>query len=151
MLGITSEQKNEFIKKLNEFSKLKKSRLVIKLHPLDYGRTDLYQDLNITYFESTDISKLIFNSTGCFAISTSLMFPLIVASKVIIFKVPESKMQDALAHFGVRFLDYLNFSPEDIEFNAFKLSSEYKEEFIEQFLFKNDGKALGRLKMILKN
>lgn len=88
---------------------------------------------------------------GCFAISTSLMFPLIVTGKVIVFKVPESKMQDTLSHFGVSFLNYLDFNPSDIDFDAFQLKGQNKNELIEQFLFKNDGKALDRLKMILEN
>jgi hypothetical protein len=149
IFGITAAQKNEFFRKLNEFCRNKGSRLLIKLHPFDYGRKDLYQHENITYFESANIAELIGGAAGCFAISTSLMFPLIIAGRAIIFKVAGSTVQDVLAEFGVRFLDYLNFSPDDIDFSAFQIKNEVREAFIEQFLYKNDGKALDRLKKIL--
>lgn len=148
--GINLEQKNIFISKLNVFAKANGARLIIKLHPFDYALTGFYADENITYVREYDISELIINAKGCFAISTTLMLPLIVAGKVILFRLAESKVQDAIATFGVEFLDYLNFSPKEIDFQNCCLVKDKRPLFIEQFLFKMDGRATQRLKEILE-
>lgn len=148
--GITPVQKNNFICKLNEFALSQKSRLVVKLHPFDYGRSDLFQHDNIEYKMAADISSLITGAKGCFAISSTLMLPLMVSGKLIAFKVPHSKIQEVIESYGVKFLDYLNFSPADIDFKKFILHEQKSATFIEHFLYKKDGKATERLKQILQ-
>lgn len=151
IFGITGGQKNAFIQKLNEFAKRMGCRLRVKLHPLDYGKANLYEDANISYLESVDIAELIVNSVGCFAISTSLMIPLIVSNRVIAFRVKGSNIQETLAQFGVKFLDYLSFCPDEIDFSSLRMKDQVKAAFIEQFLYKNDGNAVERLKKILES
>lgn len=148
--GISVAQKNDFTKKLNEFALSKNARLIVKLHPFDYGRKDLFHHPNVLYLESANIPNLIIHSQGCFAISTTLMLPLIPEGKVIMFRVKESTIQDALVQFGVDFLDYINFGPSEIDFTKCKLDPSVKDEFVERFLYKKDGKALERLKRILE-
>jgi hypothetical protein len=147
--GITPAQKNDFICKLNEFALSQRSPLVVKLHPFDYGRTDLYQHENIVYKTSADISALITGAKGCFAISTTLMLPLIISGKLIAFKVQNSKLQEVIESYGVEFLDYINFSPIEIDFTKGILYDHQLATFIEHFLFKKDGNATERLKQIL--
>jgi len=148
--GITPTQKNNFICKLNEFALSQKSRLVVKLHPFDYDRTDLYQHDNILYKTTADISKLITAATGCFAISTTLMLPLIIAGKLVAFKVPNLKIQEVIESYGVKFLDYLNFSLSEIDFTTTIIPGPQSANFIEHFLYKDDGKANERLRTILR-
>jgi hypothetical protein len=147
--GITLAQKNDFICKLNDFALSQRSQLIVKLHPFDYGRTDLYLHENIVYKMSADISALINGAKGCFAISSTLMLPLIISGKLIAFKVKHSKIQEVIEGFGVKFLDYINFSSEDIDFTKFILHEQKSATFIEHFLYKRDGKATERLKQIL--
>jgi len=148
--GITVNQKNDFIRKLNEFALGREAILVVKLHPMDYGRTDLYRHQNIKYVEAADLARLIHGASGCFAISTTLMFPLIAEGKIIVFRVKESKIQDVLASYGIRFLDYIHFHPSEIDFSRFRLSPEVAEDFIENFMYKYDGESTVRLKRILE-
>jgi hypothetical protein len=150
VFGVTVAQKNNFIEKLNRFSLAKGARFIVKLHPFDYGRYDLYQHENITYLEAADLTSLMIKATGCFAISTTLMIPLIIEGKVIIFRLAESKIQDVLKQYGVSCLDFFNFDIADIDFKKFSLDKKRIPEFVDQFLYKKDGKAIERLKSILE-
>ena len=149
--GISMDQKNEFINKLNQFCLKKGAKLIVKKHPFDYHLNGFHEHPNIIYYESADIDSLIVNARGCFAISTTLMLPLIVNGKVVAFRLEKSRIQKTLSEFGVRFLDFFSFMPGDIDFDHFKLDNTQALKFEKQFLYKMDGRSLDRLKDLLQD
>jgi hypothetical protein len=145
VFGISIKQKNEFIEKLNSFCLGKNARLKIKLHPADFNRKDLFQHKNIDYLRTVDVVDLVNNATGCFAISSTLLLPLVTTGKLILFRLNNMPIQEVLSKYGVKFLDFHKFYPEEIVFEDFLLDSRHKAAFVETFLYKEDGKSSDRL------
>lgn len=149
--GISMEQRNNFLQKLNEYSRKNNCQLYIKLHPSDYGRTDLILDDNIKYLEDCDMNIVFKNSKRNFGFSSTMALPLVSLQNIVLFSLNGSKIQDLLKQFGVKFMDYYNWSPVDLDHMTSSIDKQDIEIFTKQFLYINDGKSLQRLAEILNN
>jgi hypothetical protein len=147
--GISAIQKCGFINRLNAFCRGRGARLYVKLHPYDYRRNDLPQDANIVYYRECGLRELISGAQGCFGISSTLVLPLLPAGRIILFRLPNCGIQDVLEPYGTPFLDFMNFRPEDIDFERMAMPQEQRQVFVNRFLYKNDGRATERLREVL--
>lgn len=141
----------EFHSKLNKYAFEMKKKLVIKLHPDNYGSTWLYKDDNIIYMRDSNIANLIKYCSGIFGGASTLLAPAILNKPACLFKYNDDyifqKFVSAKNYCTV--LNFFNFHHTEISFKN-EVSPEQRSEYIDAFLFKDDKKSLLRIKSILE-
>lgn len=145
---MTLTEKNDYIKRLNEYCRRKQLKLYIKLHPLTYGNVDLFQDDNLRYFREADIVKLIGESQVVFLLHFATLIPLVLLYKPFIFF--HNKYVDraeALHSLSIPTFDLLTFTPEDLVTQL--PHAPLGIDALRDYLYIPDGKSRERLGQIL--
>lgn len=148
---LTLDQRTEFLLKLRDFCVSQGKKLVIKLHPLDFGEQHLFPSdpENITFIErmgQEELIGLIYGSAGLFGYYSNLLIPAMVDKKTHIFDTHGLAEVQKWREIGIaRVLNYFTFQPSDIDFENFVLTPEAKEAYIDEFLYKTDGRSLERI------
>ena len=136
-----------FYKKLALFSKKNDAVLIVKLHPSDFDNNDLPVMDNLRYLKEGNNLELIIQSKGAFGFFSTLLIPAIYHKPTVLFNVRSLQMLLDWKEFGViELLDFMNFEPEDINFERIGADEASHRLFVEKYLYKADGKALVRLK-----
>ena len=145
---MSTEEKNGYIKRLNEYCKQKKIKLLIKLHPLSYGAAYLYTDENIQYARNADIVQLIGRAELVFLVHFSTLAPLVIHQKPFFFFGNKYfEHNDFISSLSIPIYDLINFSP--LELANSEPHPPLKAEAIVDYLFIPDGKATERLKQLI--
>jgi hypothetical protein len=145
---MTTEEKNDYLKRLNEYCLRKNLRFYIKLHPLTYQSTGLFQDENIEYFRDVDIVELVNGSQLAFLLHFSTLAPLVLYHKPFLFfhnKYIEDA--DAIQALSISTYDLLRFKPEDLAQQ--QPHPPLSLEVLKDYLFVPDGRSRERLQQIL--
>ena len=150
MFNLNYENRDDFYNKLLIFSRKKKSKLIIKLHPLHFELVNFPKDKNLIFIrEHENISLLIKKANGVFGFYSTLIIPSIYLNDVVIFTLDENytHFQEYIRKIEVaEVLDIKNLEVESINFK----SKKKVQTFIDDFLYKTDGKSLDRLITIIE-
>lgn len=147
---ISPEEKKGFYARLNESCKARNTRLVVKLHPRNYGAGYLHQDENISYLQEADFVDLIFRASACYSFTSSLALPAILFRKACLFTIGPERFQAELADLGVVLLaDFFEFSPEEIDLSGFSPDQTGFSTFQERYFKYLDGRSIERLRGVL--
>lgn len=145
--GITPEKKNEYLKRLADWSAANGGQLKVKLHPLSYHTEGFYQDGSIEYIRNTDLKDLTGRARAVFFVHFTSLAPIILAYKPAIYF--HSVLESHRTHFrqlGVPVLDLFEFNlnatiPETVK--------RVDETVLMPYLYKTDGRAAERIRQIL--
>lgn len=147
VFGMTPDQKNSFIEKLNQYALNQGMRLYVKLHPISY-KSDFYiKHENIKYFTVADIVALILNSKSCAHVHLSSLVPVAILYKPYIFFNAYPEYNHLTEQLQMKSYDYFNFNVTDLAIH--ELDKEQKERVKNEFLFSIDGRSTVRLKRII--
>ena len=149
--GISTKEKNTFLENLNNVAIEKKVALYVKLHPADYGRKDLFSNENIRYLDHVEPKELFKNAIAIFALSSTMALPLIPKGEVFLFRILNNEIQEELERWNVPFLDFYSFESREVNPLNVQMNKQDAHNFIDQFLYINDGQAVRRLGKILNN
>lgn len=145
---MSQEEKNDYIKRLNEYCIQKNLRLYIKLHPLSYSSSSLFKDENIIYFREADIVELVGKSQLVFLLHFSTLAPIVLSLKPFIFFCNKYISQsDLLSSLSIAAYDLLDFKPEELV-NA-QPQPPLTTEILRDYLFISDGRAKERIKQLI--
>ncbi|MGZ4056482.1 MAG: polysialyltransferase family glycosyltransferase [Bacteroidia bacterium] len=147
-IAMEKEPVINYYEKLNAFCLLNSAKLKIKLHPRSYNSNYFPVHTNIEYLKDCNIISEIINARGCFIahFSTLSPFAMCYSSTVLLNALPFYNT-DLTELKIIPEYDFYSFKPEEIKF--IEVSREIKEQIIEKYLYKTDGKATERLKQIL--
>lgn len=146
---------NDTYLKLAQFCKKNNAILKVKLHPYWYLKSDLPQHPSIEYCRNLtplELNQLINKALGCFLYFSTLSIPLIVYKNCYCLGFKnldeEISMWDKMNL--IKTIDIETFVPDDIDFNKFEAkNSNHINQFITDYLFSVDGKAVERLQNII--
>lgn len=146
---MSAEEKNDYVKRLNQYCILKNLKLYIKLHPLSYKAiSSLYKDENIQYFTETDIVQLIGNAQLVFLLHFTTLAPLVLYHKpFLFFHNKYVEQEEVKASLNIPTYDLLSFNPGELV--GKQPQQPLQQEQIKDYFFIPDGKATQRLKQVL--
>jgi hypothetical protein len=148
---VTRQEMIRFFGKLNAYCKSRQHRLKIKLHPESYNCEWLPKDENMEWIKDADVAGLVRGAEGCFGTTSSLLLPAAVLKPLCLFEVMSSSLLADLSKRGLAVvLDFFGFEPQDIRFSSADNRSIACSSFVEDYLYKTDGRAVERLMEVLK-
>jgi hypothetical protein len=153
-IAMPGREKAAFLEKLSAFAKRKGAKLYVKLHPYSYlygfAADYLPKDENIIYGRDVPVGPLLRRARGCFGLVSTLMTVAPCLNRCIVFRLPNQPFPDDLVARGVAGgLDFHHFLPEDISFDGAAAAPEALARFVDDYLYKADGKATERLRALL--
>ena len=139
--------------KLSAYCKLQKCRLIVKLHPHWYEKTDFPFDENITYLRNIpqiELQELIIKAKGCFLYFSTLSIPIIPYrnSYFCIIRKFQKTLIDITTLGVAKAIDIAELDINSIDFDS-GFDRAYIDKYIQGYLFSIDGKATKRLANIL--
>lgn len=142
------EEKNCYLKNISGWCSKRGLKLFVKLHPLSFSVDYLIKDENIVYFKEADITDLVIKATTVFFVHFSSLTSLIMHYKpFIILASNYLPANDFLSKKGIQVINTNDFNPDmNIEPNSPLTAAN-----VEDVLYKTDGKAVERLRSILKS
>lgn len=148
-IRMSKSEKNDYIQKMNNYCKLMKIRLYIKLHPLTYNADYLIQDENICYFRDHTLVDLVKGARLVFLVHFASLVPIVIHYKPFFFfnnkYVDHNEFMKSLP---VNTYDLSNFNPEKLAEDNPNTPLDMKS--LQDYLYSADGKSTDRLKEILR-
>lgn len=146
------ETVREFHSKLNAYALDRGKKLLIKLHPDNYGSQWLYKHDNIIYMRNSNIANLIKYAAGIFGGSSTLLTPALQTKPACLFKYNDDYLFQKFvsANDYCTVLNFFHFRVSDIVFKN-DLTAQQKEAYTKAFLFCNDMGSLQRIHKVLKS
>lgn len=147
VFGMTKEDKNSFLIKLNDFAISKGMKLKVKLHPLSYSSDYFFRHDNISYHRAEDIVPLIFNSSACVHVHMSSLMPLAMLYKPYLFFNTYPEYNIDIAELNIPSYNYYDFKKEALSIR--ELDENSKQRIVKDYLYDTDGRAIERIQNVL--
>lgn len=150
--GFDFEQRAMLYQKIAESATKRNSRLMVKLHPMEYGRNPGENSGIIWLKNVSNLNELIAASEGVLGFYSAMLLPMISFKKCILFDTNATVLTQKWKDMGVvRLLDPKSFEKDEIDFESFEIPEKNRENFIRQFVVYTDGKCTQRLKSLILN
>ena len=155
---VSLEHQLLFWNNLANFTEKSNLKLVVKLHPSSYPKSNPIDHPNCIWVrDEEDISDLIYGASGCFGYFSALLLPIILFKPVILFNPTDQPLIDEWSGLGVvGLLPYPDFTFQDFKkvLNYFETNgsiSSNMDLYIEKYIYKADGEGTARLRDVLLN